>query len=141
MKLRLTGVVLAALIVVPGIGQAVGFGVGIRMQFRNDVTEVEKGIYEVVSYGTSAPVSYWCGIGDYAIRTLRTKATQRIYLWKAYGPSVSRPGKKGAQFSLTPPEGVDTTPGYSVTVKTVGDNMSAGSAQGYCYDNFIDMGF
>ena len=73
------------------------------------------------------------GIG---IGILRTKATQRIYIVRAYEKGV-----RTVQFSLTPPDGVDTTPGYSITVKRVGENMSAGSAQGYCFDNFLDFGF
>lgn len=128
--------IVAAVFVVPGIAQAVGFGVGINPSFRTTVTPLKGGIYEVSSSGTSAPVAYWCGIGDYAIRTLRTKATQRIYIARAY-----QKGIRTVQFSLTPPEGADTSSSYSVTVKRVGANMSAGSAQGYCYDNFMDFGF
>ncbi|MGI9368004.1 MAG: hypothetical protein ACR2O2_04120 [Ruegeria sp.] len=128
----------AAMVVAPEVGQAIGIGFGVRLGYRTAVAKVSDGVFEVVSLSGSAPVAYWCGAGDFAIRNLRTQATQRIYIWKAYGPSVSQPGKKAVQFSLSPPEGVDTTPGYSVTVKRVGENMTAGSAQGYCYDNMID---
>ncbi len=127
---------LALLIALPGLAQAVGFGIGAYPAFRTTVTPMKNGIYEVSAIGSSAPVAYWCGIGDFAIRSLRTKASQRIYITRAYEKQ-----SRTVQFSLTPPEGVDTTPGYSVTVKRVGENMSAGSAQGYCYDNFMDFGF
>ena len=36
------------------------------------------------------------------------------------------------------PAGADTSPGYSVSVKRVGDNMPASMAQNYCYDNTAD---
>lgn len=120
----------------PGFAQGIGFGVGVYPAFQTTVTPLKNGDYQVSVSGSSAPVSYWCGIGDFAIRTLRTKATQRIYITRAYEKQT-----RTVQFSLTPPEGVDTTPGYSVTVKRVGENMSAGSAQGYCWDNFMDFGF
>ncbi len=126
----------AALVVLPGLAQAVGFGVAINPAFQTTVTPLKNGVYQVASSGSSAAVAYWCGIGDFAIRTLRTKATQRIYITKAYDKQT-----RTVLFSLTAPEGVDTTPGYSVTVKRVGENMTAGSAQGYCYDNLMDFGF
>ncbi len=120
----------------PGIAAAVGFGISVRPQFRTEVTPLDGGVYEVKTFGSSAPVAYWCGIGDYAIRTLRTKSSQRIYISREYIK-----GARTVQFSFTPPEGADTGNSYSVTVKRVGANMSAGTAQGYCYDNFIDFGF
>ncbi|MEM1005492.1 MAG: hypothetical protein AAGK26_08925 [Pseudomonadota bacterium] len=123
------------LILTPALAQGVGFGLNVRPQFRTDIKVLENGIYEVRGIGSSAPVTYWCGIGDYAIRTLRVSNSQRIYVAKAYEPGV-----RTVQFSLTPPPGADTSPGYSVTVRRVGANMSAAAAQNYCYDNFIDLG-
>ena len=127
---------LAALLLAPGFAQAVGFGVGINPAIRVEVTDKGNGIYEVATRGSSAPVAYWCGIGDFAIRTLRTQATQRIYVTRAYEKQT-----RTVQFSLTPPEGVDLDPGYSITVKRVGANLSAGSAQGHCRDTYMDFGF
>lgn len=127
---------LISLILVPGFASAIGLGVGIRPAYQTTVTPMDGGVYEVATSGSTAPVTYWCGIGDFAIRTLRTSATQRIYIYRAYEPGV-----RTVQFSLTPPAGADTSPGYSVTVKRVGANMTAASAQGYCYDNFMDLGF
>ncbi len=126
----------AALVLLPGIAQAVGFGLQVRPQFRTEITPVQNGVYAVKAIGSSAPVNYWCGIGDFAIRTLGVPNSQRIYIFKAYEPGV-----RTVQFSLTPPPGADTKPGYSVTVKRVGANMSAVQAQNYCYDNFMDFDF
>ncbi|EEE38710.1 hypothetical protein RKLH11_2554 [Rhodobacteraceae bacterium KLH11] len=126
---------LFAILLAPAVAQAVGAGVGVRLGYRTTVTPLKDGTFEVAAIGTSAPVAYWCGIGDYAIRTLRTSATQRIYISKAYERGI-----RTVQFSLNPPEGGDTSESYSVTVKRVGANMSAASAQGYCWDNIIDFG-
>lgn len=127
---------LAALLLSPAVAQAAGFGLSVQPQFRTEITPLNDGSYEVKAIGSSAPVNYWCGIGDYAIRRLGVPNSQRIYVSRAYEPGV-----RTVQFSLTPPPGVDTDPGYSLTVKRVGENLSAISAQNYCYDNFIDMDF
>ncbi|MEX0338086.1 MAG: hypothetical protein AB3N11_03505 [Arenibacterium sp.] len=133
---RITAV--AAMVTLPGLAQAVGFGVGIGVNpaFRTTVTPLQNGIYEVATHGTSAPIAYWCGIGDYVKRTLGASGNQRIYISRAYEKQV-----RTVQFSLTPPEGADTSSSYSVTVKRVGANMTANTAQNYCYDNFMDFGF
>lgn len=132
---KVTGV--AALVLLPGLalGQAVGFGVGINPAFRTTITPLKNGWYEVATHGTSAPIAYWCGIGDFVKRGLGMKGNQRIYVARAYEKHV-----RTVQFSLTPPEGADTSPGYSVTVKRVGANMSANAAQNHCYDNLMDFG-
>lgn len=127
---------IAVFFLTSGLAQALGFGIGVAPAFRTTVTPLSDGTYEVASIGTSAPIAYWCGIGDFAIRTLRTKNTQPIYISRAYEKY-----KRTVQFSLTPPEGADTSKGYSVTVRRVGANMSAASAQRYCYDNLMDFGF
>lgn len=127
---------LAALLAIPGLAQAVGIGVRFGLVNQTEVTPLDDGVIQVKAAGSSAPVAYWCGVGDYAMRTLRTKATQRIYVARAY-----ERGARTVLFTLTPPPGVDTNPGYSITVKRVGENMSAASAQRYCYDNTLDFGF
>ncbi|SDX09668.1 hypothetical protein SAMN05444358_10311 [Ruegeria halocynthiae] len=127
---------LATIIAAPAVAQGIGFGLGIRPAFRTKVTPLQDGTYEVVGIGSSAAVTYWCGIGDYAIRTLGIPSKQRIYVSKPYERGV-----RTVQFSLTPPEGGDTGRSYSVTVDKLGANMSAGTAQGYCRDNYINPDF
>lgn len=100
---------------------------------RHEVFPVSDTVWEVVArVGTSA-ADYWCGAGDYAQRVMGVPAASRIYIWKAVGPSETRPGKKAVQFSLTPPEGADTSTGYSLTVKRAGDNLARHAAVQYCY--------
>ncbi|MBE1285692.1 MAG: hypothetical protein GJ676_20440 [Rhodobacteraceae bacterium] len=116
------------------LGILPGLAFGFQAWNRHDVNAVQGGVFEVVSEVGSAPIDYWCAAGDYAIRVLRTSAVQRVYIWQPIGPAVTRQGRKGVQFSLTPPPGADTSTSYSVGVKRAGDNMRASSAQNYCYD-------
>ncbi|MEP2717595.1 hypothetical protein [Pseudophaeobacter sp.] len=106
---------------------------------RHEVFQVSSDVWEVVNEVGSGAQDYWCGIGDFALRQLRTQATQRIYIWQGIGPSVNRPGRKSVQFSLTPPPGVDTTPRLSLSVKAVGDNLNAATARNYCYDRIEEL--
>ncbi|MFC3614277.1 hypothetical protein ACFORG_10940 [Lutimaribacter marinistellae] len=105
---------------------------------RHEVEPVGNGVFEVLNEVGSGAQQYWCGAGDYAIRVLGAGATQRVYLWRAKGPAQTRANRQSVQFSLTAPTGVDTTPGLSLSTKRVGDNMTAASAQNYCYDRVRD---
>lgn len=105
---------------------------------RHEVLPVSEGAYEVVGrVGTSAQ-DYWCAIGHFARAALGADATQRVYIVEGIGPSVNRSGRKSVKFSLTPPQGVDLTPGLSLSTKRVGDNLNAATAQNYCYDRVED---
>jgi len=99
----------------------------------HEVFELGDGVYEVVGRPGTGAADYWCGIGDYAITQLRVKVVQRIYTWKGVGPSVARPGRHAMQFAFAPPEGADTSTSYSLSMKRVGDNLTAAAAQQYCY--------
>lgn len=105
---------------------------------RHEVLPVQEGVWEVVSRVGSSPQDYWCGIGDFAIRELRTGAAQRIYIWEGVGPSVNRPQKRSVKFALTPPPGADTSSSYSLSIKRPGENISANLARSYCYNHFAD---
>ncbi|WP_233145712.1 hypothetical protein [Phaeobacter sp. 22II1-1F12B] len=126
---HLVALTCASLILIPEAGQAW------RSFNRQEVLPVSEGVFEVVNDVASSAADFWCSAGDYAYREMRTEAVQRVYIWRGIGPSVNRPGKKAVQFSLTPPEGVSTEPGYTLSVKAEGDNMRAGSAQQYCFGN------
>ncbi len=102
-----------------------------------EVNPVRKGVFEVIPSGRSGPQQFWCGAGDYARMVLGVGATQRIYIWRAIGPSETRPGAKSVQFSLSPPPGKeDYQPGYSLSVKHEGDNLDAAMARRYCSSAF-----
>ena len=102
---------------------------------RTEVYPVSDTVFEVLNAVGSGAVDYWCGAGDFARQVMGTPATQRIYIWRAIGPSETRPGRKSVQFSLTPPPGADTTPGLSLSIRHAGDNMTSALAYQYCLGN------
>lgn len=101
---------------------------------RHEVLPVTQDSFEVISRVGSGPQQFWCGAGDFVYRKMSAPGVTRVYIVAPIGASKTRPGKKAVTFSTTPPEGANTTPGYSLSVKAVGDNLSAASAQQYCYD-------
>lgn len=105
---------------------------------RHEVMPVSDGVWEVINEVGSGPQDYWCGIGDFAIRQLRTKATQRIYVWQGIGPAATRQGRKSVQFSLSPPPGASTERGYSLSIKNPGYSLNAATARYYCFDRMED---
>ena len=117
----------AAIALIPTLGAAW------KAHNRHDVYPLDNGIFEVVSEVGSGPIDFWCGAGDYAYRELRTASVQRVYMWRGIGPSVTRPGKKAIQFSLTPPPGADIRPSVTFSLHDVGDNLRAGAAQQFCF--------
>lgn len=99
---------------------------------RLEVVPLSNGVFEVVGRVGSAAADFWCGAGDYAISHLRAPASQRIYMWSAIAPSQTRPGRNAIQFALSEPPGGAVSPGFTLSMKRVGDNMRASQAQGYC---------
>ena len=104
----------------------------------HEVNPVSNGVFEVIGRAGSGAQDYWCGAGDFAYRGLGTASVQRVYIVRGIGPSVTRPGRKSVQFSLTPPPGADTEPKITLSVRAVGDNLRAAAAQQYCYDRLPD---
>lgn len=104
---------------------------------RYEVFPISDSVFEVVERPGSAGGAndYWCGAGDYAQRVLKTRTNQKIYIWKAIGKSVTKPGNRAVQFSLNAPANASASPGYSLSVRAVGDSLSTAAAQRYCYDN------
>jgi len=92
-------------------------------------------VFEVVGQPGSGAADYWCGAGDYVRHSLRMPAVQRVFIWQAIGPSVRQSGRKAVQFSLNRPQASVAPPGYSLSVKAVGDNLTAAAAFQYCLDN------
>lgn len=112
----------------------------------HDVFAVSKTVFEVIGRPGSGAADYWCGAGDYVRHALRDKATRRIYIWRAIGPSVIQSGRKAVQFSLTAPDNISTSPGYSLSVRSVGDYLTAAAAYQYClgadrFDPFVPRGW
>ena len=111
---------------------------GWRAWNRQEVHPVSEGVWEVLNGIGSGPRDYWCAIGDFALRQLRTPVAQRIYIWKGLGPAETQSGRKSVQFSLTPPAGADTSHSYSVSMRRPGYNLRAVTAQHFCRDYYED---
>ncbi len=112
----------------------------------HEVYPVSRTVFEVVGRVGSGATDYWCGAGDYVRNALGDTSVRRIYIWRGIGPSVNKPGFKAVQFALTPPENADTSPGYSLSVKAVGDNLTSIAAFQYClnddlFDPFVPRGW
>jgi len=107
-----------------------------RVGQRAEINPVSKSVFEVIALYGSSTQTYWCGAGDYAMRHLGVGATQRVYLWAALGPSQTVAGKKAVQFSLSVPPSGPAPQSYSLSVKAVGDSLTAAAAQKYCFVDF-----
>ncbi|MFT7597003.1 MAG: hypothetical protein ACI8R4_004346 [Paracoccaceae bacterium] len=101
---------------------------------RHFVNPVSDGVFEVVGRSGSGGPEFWCAAGDYARRAIGASATQRIYLVRGPAPAITRKWNRAVLFSLTEPQGADLTPGYTLSVTRVGENLIAASAQNYCSD-------
>ncbi|WP_157960258.1 hypothetical protein [Albibacillus kandeliae] len=100
---------------------------------RNKVNPLPDGSFEVIARPGDGGAQLWCAAGDYAVRVLRARAADRIYITRGRAAPETGAGKSAVQFSMTPPPGV--TPGQKtvlLNMKTVGDNLSSAFAQNYC---------
>ncbi|AVO39548.1 hypothetical protein C6Y53_18850 [Pukyongiella litopenaei] len=103
---------------------------------RHEVFPVSKTVFEVIGRPGSGAADYWCAAGDFARTALRSRTANRLYIWKAVGPSVTQPGRRAVQFAFSPPKGAENVdPGYSLSVRLVGDNLTIGAAFQYCLGN------
>ena len=130
------GMALSKRILLAGVLALVpGWGLAWRAYNTHVVVPVSQTVFEVVGRPGSSAANYWCSAGDYVRHRLRMKATTRIYIWQAIGPSVSYSNSKAVQFSLNSPVEPPLSPGYSLSVKAVGDNLTAAAAYQYCLGN------
>jgi hypothetical protein len=96
-----------------------------------DVNPMANGVFEVVGKPGAGPREYWCSAGHYARAMLRAAANQRIYITRGLGQSETTNRRSAVQFSLTKPPG-DYQSGYSLSIKNVGENLTAAAASNYC---------
>lgn len=98
----------------------------------NPVSDIN---FEVVGRPGSGGMQFWCAAGDYARQVLGASAVQRIYLVRAPAPAITKNWNRAVLFSLVPPQGAQLRPGFTLSMKRVGDNMNAANAQGYCLED------
>ena len=98
------------------------------------------GGFEVVARGGDGPRQIWCAAGAYVRATQGQAANPRIYVMSPMGPSQTRPGWRGVQFTTQPSADLAAGPrtgdggNYSVRIKTPGFSLSTGHAEGFCSD-------
>ena len=98
------------------------------------VNPVNDSVFEVVPRGAAKTGDYWCAAAEYLLYTGSTNATQRIYVVRELAPAQTANRRSSVQFSLTPPPDADTRPGFTLSVRRVGENLSAATARSQCYD-------
>ena len=93
--------------------------------------------FEVIQSGGVSAADVWCAAGDYALRRLGVAGNQKIYLTE--GKHIARTEERrrfGYSFSLAPPpeaQNFSRSP-LLLSLRNVGDSLSAINAQQYCYD-------
>lgn len=119
----------------PASAQAYGFA------DRLPSAQVNSAVFEVVSRGAQSAREYWCSAGAHARLQLGARNADRVYLARGRGPSATNPRRKSVQFTLSPAAaGIEpASPGLSLTVRRVGDNLSVGQAAAFC--NSTPAGF
>lgn len=93
--------------------------------------------FEVIQSGGISAADAWCAAGDFAIRRLGANSNQRIYLIE--GKHIARTEERrrfGYSFSLTPPPEAQnfTRSPLTLSLRNVGDSLTAINARQYCYD-------
>lgn len=98
------------------------------------VNPLPGGAFEVIGEPGSAGPDFWCAAGDYAIRVLGVESTQRIYIVRGRGAPETSDRKAAVQFALSPANGPDPRQRLFLSMRRVGDNLSAAFARNYCLD-------
>lgn len=98
------------------------------------VAPVNAAVFEVVGRASATGEDYWCGASDYARRVLGKTWTDKIYIARGRGPSVTTNRKSAVQFTADPAAAGITAqqPSLSLNSLKVGDNMSIQQANLYC---------
>ena len=93
--------------------------------------------FEVIQSGGVSAGDVWCAAADFALSRLSVPSNQRIYLIE--GKHIARTEERrrfGYSFSLTPPPEAQnfTHSPWLLSLRNVGDSLSAIAAKQYCYD-------
>lgn len=93
--------------------------------------------FEVIQSGGVSAGDVWCAAGDYALSQLGVPGNQKVYLIE--GKHIARTEERrrfGYSFSLTPPPEAQnfTQSPLLLSLRNVGDSLSAIVAKQYCYD-------
>jgi len=103
------------------------------------------GGFEVVSQGRDGPRQIWCAAAHYSRVVQGNSNGTRIHILKSYGPSQTHPGRRGVSFTTNPTPALANGPrpgdngNFSVSLKTIGFNLSTAHAEGFCHDVFDEI--
>lgn len=105
------------------------------------INPVSDSVFEVVARSSTRGPDFWCGASDYARRALGRGWTDRVYVAREMGPSVTTNRRSAVHFTVDPSVvGGGSTGGVrSVNRFVVGDSMSIQQANRYC--NTLPTGF
>ncbi len=98
------------------------------------VNQVDNVLFEVIPSGRVRNGDYWCAAGEFARRALGAGWTDRVYIARERGQSVTTQRRTALQFTLNP-DAAGITPLPTGGFKSglpVGDSMSIQQAEGYC---------
>lgn len=125
---------LVFLIVVAASAASSAIAEEFRGAARTRINPVTDGIFEVVASSSSRGADFWCGASDYARRVLKRDWTDRVYVARELGPSVTTNRRSAVHFTVDPDATGITRRSSSLRLNrfTVGDSMSIQQANAQC---------
>ena len=105
--------------------------------FLNPVNMLSDGrSFEVVDRLGTDTARIWCDAAR-AATDMGAGATQRLYVSRPYGPSLTDPGVDGISFTLAPSAELKRTAesltgARTLSLRRLGNNMTVGQGNGYC---------
>jgi hypothetical protein len=97
------------------------------------VNPVDQTSFEVLARGPTSNGDYWCAASDYAFRILGAPTTASIYITRGRGKAITANRRSAVIFSTDPPPDGPAPPSYSLSVTTIGENLSVAQARFYCF--------
>ena len=98
------------------------------------VNPVDGVVFEVVPKGSGLSNEIWCGAAEYARRGLGAAWTDRIYVSRGRGESVTTGRRSAVQFTLDPNgAGVIPSENWLQIGFSVGNNMTIRQATEFCF--------
>jgi hypothetical protein len=95
--------------------------------------------FEVIEARGEGARGIWCAAADYTITDRHMGSNQRIYVKSPRGPSANVAGKIGVVFTTNPARlSQGPSKSYSISVRTVGQGLTAAHAIQFCRDNAIE---
>ncbi len=133
MRRQLLAISLAAL---PAMAGAQSFTAENRLV----VVPLNGGQFEVIEARGEGPRGIWCAAADFARDRLGVPGTERVYISRGRGPSVSGARRKTVIFT-SDPDVLSRPPFQSVSLSTdqIGMGLPVNHAHQFCKDYLLDF--